>query len=152
MNTGEYTRCMDKKEWNARKEMWIHAWTHDKWEFSDPLVIRFIADILYRTNSDEGIEAIYQLFAAGYCYYFANMLKLAFNRGTVCWHKGFGHIVWVDTDGIAYEIGGIFFDYGEGDLVPVEELGDGLKDFMRVPGTIVHNNGVRGVLENNLIS
>ena len=60
------------------------------------------------------------------------MLKEAFGRGEVCWHKGFSHIVWVDDDNTAYDIGGVFYDYGEGDLVPITELGDDVINFKHI--------------------
>ena len=70
------------------------------------------------------------IFSGGYCYYFAVMLKTAFNGGTVCRHRNYGHIVWQDEDGIAYDINGVFEDYAEGDLLDVEtSLGDMLVDF-----------------------
>lgn len=91
-------------------------------------VLDFIADICY--SQREGAETIYILFDCGYCYYFAIMLKDAFNRGEVCWHRNHSHIVWVDTNGIAYDIGGVFYDYKEGDLLPAEDsLGDMLIEF-----------------------
>lgn len=114
-----------------KKEEWIKAWTSGKWESSNKDVIKFIADILYHNpNSDN--EDIYNLFACGYCYYFAVMLKDAFKRGEILWHKGFGHIVWKDIDDIAYDIGGIFYDYGEGDLVSLDELGEDISDFTKI--------------------
>lgn len=43
-------------------------------------------------------ELLRNKFHNGYCWYFANMLKLAFKRGIVCWTAPFGHFVWVDTN------------------------------------------------------
>lgn len=71
---------------------------------------------------------LYDVFASGYCYYFANMLKLAFNRGMVCWSAGRAHIVWLDDNDVAYDIGGVYYDYTR--LLPVEYLGDSIVDFM----------------------
>lgn len=119
-----------------KKSEWINAWANnERFVGVNRKVIEFIANILYHSGDDNpvGNEGVYQLFAAGYCYYFASMLKMAFNRGTVCWHKGFGHIVWLDEDNIAYDIGGVFYDYGEGDLVDVSELGSDLKNFLHIP-------------------
>ena len=118
------------------KEKWIYSWTHGKWSNSDPDVIRFIANILYHTPTEKGSGAIYELFASGYCYYFARMLQSAFGRGDVCWHVGFSHIVWRDVSGIPYDIGGVFYDYdGDDDLIPVEQMGKTkLAGFLHVPG------------------
>lgn len=70
------------------------------------------------------------------CYYFANMLQLAFS-GTVCYAQDRGHIVWVDCDpnstfkdlqqSAAYDITGIFEDYEY--LFPIEYLGNAISDY-----------------------
>jgi hypothetical protein len=61
------------------------------------------------------------------------MLKTAFNRGEICWHRNHGHIVWLDVDDIAYDIGGPFTEYNAGDLLPVEQsLGSMLCAFTHV--------------------
>lgn len=112
------------------QEEWIKAWTTGRWKGSSIEVITFISNILYYNKQE--CETIYNLFACGYCYYFANMLKIAFDRGDVVWHKGYGHIVWRDIDNIAYDIGGVFYDYSEGELVPLNELGDGLINFKHI--------------------
>ena len=58
------------------------------------------------------------------------MLKTAFNRGDICWHRNRAHIVWRDDNGVAYDISGVFYDYEEGDLLSVENsLGNLLVDF-----------------------
>lgn len=84
------------------------------------------------------LESTRSLFRAGYCYYFAHMLKVAFNRGEVCWAAPFGHIVWVDTDGIPYDIEGIY----EGEafyLIPERFLGNHIEDFKHI-GTEVNSS------------
>lgn len=111
------------------KEEWINSWCGEKWNGNRD-VITFIANILYHNGNE--CESIYNLFAAGYCYYFALMLKDAFQRGEICWHKNFSHIVWVDDDKTAYEIGGIFYDYNEDELVPLSKLGEDLRYFKHV--------------------
>lgn len=109
------------------KKEFIETWM--KYKCCDEEVIKFIADILY--YEDDKNNSIYNLFENGYCYYFAVMLKTAFNRGTVCWHRGYGHIVWVDDNDVAYDIGGVFYDYNKDDLLPVESsLGNMIVDFM----------------------
>lgn len=107
------------------KEKWIESNTSGFFKEANKDIITFIADILY-SNPDS--DTIYNLFANGYCYYFALMLKNAFNRGTICWHRNYSHIVWVDDDNIAYDINGVFYDY-DNELLPVEILGDMIVDF-----------------------
>lgn len=80
-------------------------------------------------------EMIRSTFRAGYCYYFANMLKLAFNRGMVCWCAPYGHFCWVDENNIPYDIEGVY-DNCDTELIPAEMLGDMIKDFFHVPGVI----------------
>ena len=48
-------------------------------------VCRFIADFVYcASNQIRLVANIYDTFMNGYCYYFALMLKDAFNRGDIC--------------------------------------------------------------------
>lgn len=97
-------------------------------------VIDFI--INFNWHSGDSImsqEMIRKHFRAGYCYYFAIILKEAFERGTVCWCAPFGHLCWVDDDGIPYDIEGVCesdCDY----YIPVEYIKEGLVDFKHVPG------------------
>lgn len=106
------------------KEDFIKTYTTGKFEKADKNVIQFIADINWKD------ENAHDLFANEYCYYFAIMLQKAFNRGNICWHRNYGHIVWEDTTGIAYDVDGVFTDYNEGDLLPVDEsLEDLIVDF-----------------------
>ena len=61
------------------------------------------------------------------------MLKTAFNRGEICWAAPFGHIVWVDDDGIPYDVEGV--NDSECDYyIPISFLGDAIFDFMHVEG------------------
>lgn len=101
-------------------------------------VIRFIDEVLYFPDleGDRGGQ-IHHLFSAGYCYYFAIMLKAAFG-GRICWIQDLGHIVWADCDenctveelqdSVTYDITGPFMDYER--LWPVEYLGNALIDFL----------------------
>lgn len=78
-------------------------------------VIKFIDSITdFPDRNGKVSENIEHLFCAGYCYYFANMLQLAFG-GTVCWVQDKGHVVWLDgTDvfnDIAYDVTGVYTDY-----------------------------------------
>ena len=91
-------------------------------------ILTFIANILYAQGPNNA-EIIRSLYAAGYCYYFALMLKDAFG-GEMCWHKGYSHIVWRDTNtDTVYDIDGVFYDYWEGDIVPIDVLKADLECF-----------------------
>ena len=101
-------------------------------------VIRFIDEVSSFPDPD-GIpgEHIVHLFCAGYCYYFAHMLEMAFG-GKVCWSQDRGHIAWADCDkdctleqlqnAIVYDITGIADDYER--VWPIEYLGDAIVDYM----------------------
>ena len=99
------------------KENWIKSYIDKGW---DADVVTFIANVLYKGAEESG--AIAELFGSGYCYYFACMLQDAFKRGTVCWILNRSHIVWLDIDGTAWDIYGVFDDYGEGELVPISDM------------------------------
>lgn len=101
------------------KEDWV-ASMQKQFPGSREDVLGFICDFSSRV-------AIYDVFMSGYCYYFAKMLEAAFNRGEVCWSAGRGHIVWVDEDDIAYDVGGVYYNFEQ--LVPIEYLGDLINDF-----------------------
>ncbi|MDF2879545.1 MAG: hypothetical protein K0R54_102 [Clostridiaceae bacterium] len=90
-------------------------------------VIRFIGDILFFSPNSES-DDIRLLFHAGYCYYFAKILMDAFD-GEICWHKGYGHIVWRDGLDYCYDIEGVFYDYNDNEIVPICVLGESLEDF-----------------------
>lgn len=60
-------------------------------------VEEFINKFMMQDNEDD-CEVLHKKFRAGYCYYFAHILKIAFDRGLVCWTAPFGHFVWVDAD------------------------------------------------------
>ena len=97
-------------------------------------VITFIYDVLYHSGED-GIEPIRNLYANGYCYYFARMLEDAFPGGKVCVAWPFGHIVYIYKD-VAYDIDGISIaEYDQ--FIPVDFLGFALDDFR-------HNGKVYG--------
>lgn len=127
----------------STKKEWIKCYTTGRFQESNPEVINFIANILFKADCDD--NSVYNLFANGYCYYFATILKEAFNRGDIYWHKGYSHIVWVDINNIPYDIGGVFADYNKikeingekNDLVPIAELNvykgiNGLNGFKHV--------------------
>lgn len=95
-------------------------------------VLMFIADFLYHNGSDaENQENIRKLFHAGYCFYFANMLQIAFGRGEIVWCAPYGHIAWQDIDGQVYDVEGVSINEAEY-FIPVSYMGDAIKDFMHV--------------------
>lgn len=100
---------MTEKDWIKKVKS-----VHPK---ADEQVLQFVYDFRTMQKSEAAEDAIYTQFESGYCYYFAHMLKLAFKRGEVCWAAPYGHMVWVDDDGIPYDIFGV-------------------KDFRHVPGVV----------------
>ena len=99
-------------------------------------VIEFICNFNWHgKNSSDEVEIIRKQFRAGYCFYFANILKIAFGRGEVCWCAPYGHICWVDDDGFPYDIEGVCdsdCDY----FIPVSYMGDTILDFMHIPNKV----------------
>lgn len=62
----------NKQEW-LQKVIGLHP-------KADTQVLQFIADMKFRCGN-ENASIIEKLFSAGYCWYFAHILKLAFERG-----------------------------------------------------------------------
>ena len=58
----------------------------------DKTVIQFITDAITSVDRKNSNDVLYDFFHAGYCYYFALMLKDAFGRGQICWCAPYGHI------------------------------------------------------------
>lgn len=113
-----------------RKSDWIES-KIDNFKGCRRDVITFIANIAFYPGSDCDSDVISDLFEAGYCYYFALMLKDAFG-GEICWHKNHSHIVWRDGSDdmdICYDISGVFYDYGANEMVQISALGDMLEVF-----------------------
>ena len=106
-------------------------------------VDKFIENFM--TGTPEQQEFLRSKFRGGYCYYFAHMLQMAFERGLVCWTAPFGHFVWVDT-GIqfnrfkpsmywhykTYDIEGRYYfeDNEVSYLIPEQFLGKHIYDFL----------------------
>ena len=64
----------------------------------------------------------------GYCFYFASMLKVAFNRGEIYIVAPFGHVVWRDTDDRYYDIDGEYIGAVDA-MIPVTDPFCAIKDF-----------------------
>ena len=86
------------------------------------------------TAAPDPDNAIVRVFTCGYCLYFAHMLQFAMSRGHVVLAAPFNHIVWIDDDGIAYDINGIQTDFLF--PIPIGALSDGIHDFMHVHAKI----------------
>lgn len=112
---------------------------------ADEEVLRFIYDFSTKQGCGEAEEILYQQFASGYCYYFACMLKAAFNRGEICWAAPFGHIVWVDENGIPYDISGVNESETD-DYIPEYMMGNTILDFKHIAGK-VHNTSDQEIAE-----
>lgn len=102
----------------------------NQWD-KNPVLIFINKFYNHNGNSEEAQEILRRQFHAGYCYYFAHILKTAFNRGEVCWCSGLGHMVWVDTDGTPYDIEGINNSECEY-YIPEKYLGDYIEDFKHI--------------------
>lgn len=111
---------------------------------SNPLVMRFINQFktLFNELTIEEMDVIEKVFRNGYCYYFAIMLKDAFNRGEVCMTYDHKHVVWIDDDNVAYDINGMFGwypdtaikdNYWDGLLIPVEKIPNYISSFKHIP-------------------
>ena len=95
-------------------------------DVADKEVLTFIDDFL------ENNDIIRKKFRAGYCYYFAVMLKDAFQRGEICWCAPYGHICWVDDNGVPYDISGVC-DSECDFYIPVRYIPEGIADFKHIP-------------------
>ena len=101
----------------------------------DQTVLQFIKNIVTSVPKSGSEDVIYDLFHAGYCYYFALALKEAFGRGQICWCAPYGHICWQDENGVGYDIGGIC-DSECDFYIPVSYIKEGLLDFLHIPGKV----------------
>lgn len=104
---------------------------------ADPKVLQFISNLVSHVADDDSTyEVIRSTFRAGYCWHFAHILETAFGRGEVCWAAPYGHFVWVDDNGIAYDVEGL--NQGEQYYnIPEEYLGGYTTDFKHVPGDLI---------------
>lgn len=127
-----YFRQMSKRK--AERRVAFISETKSWEPEANETVLGFIYDFVWRkAASEEEYEMIRSLFMDGYCYYFATMLKTAFNRGEICWCAPFGHFVWVDDNGVPYDIEGVSTAEAEY-YIPEEYVAEGLDDFKHVPG------------------
>lgn len=93
---------MDNPLLNAAKPNYIN-------DAKDSEVLQWINKfVMHQCSTYEEYEVLRATFRGGYCYYFAHMLQLAFDRGTVCFTAPFSHWVWEDLDGKLYDIEGLY--------------------------------------------
>ena len=104
---------------------------------ADANVLQFITNLCCHTaKTEKEYEVLRHTFRAGYCYYFAHLLKQAFQRGEVCLAAPLGHFVWVDTNGVAYDVEGV--NCGEQLYnIPEHYLGDYVHEFTYIPNVTV---------------
>jgi len=141
------------KEHYQKEDEWV-AQVLGNFPGADKDVLTFISDFLHHTGGDRDRvqEDLRQLFHAGYCFYFANMLQLAFGRGEVVWCAPFGHIAWQDDDGQVYDVEGV--SCSEADyFIPIAYLGDAVKDFKHVRNEFFNASeaDIEGIIERYLV-
>lgn len=100
-------------------------------------ILQFIDNFVTNRHKQES-SPITSLFADGYCYYFALILRDAFG-GEIVWPKYRGHIVWHDIkDNLCYDIYGLYTDWAERDLIPLNVLGPtNLAAFKHIDGPAI---------------
>lgn len=87
----------------------------------------------YGIDKSDIAEGIHSHYRSGYCYFFAHMLKAAFNRGQVCWAVPTSHVCFMDEDGIVYDCDGKYS--GEAyDMIPEKYCGNILEGYKHLPG------------------
>lgn len=114
---------------------------------SNKKVIDFIDNFstLFGQFQQEEIDTVSAVFSRGFCYYFAIILKEAFDgRGEIYMTRDDRHIVWM-LDNVAYDINGVYRTYPRsanngnfynGELIPIAMLPNYMNSFKHVlPGT-----------------
>lgn len=97
---------------------------------SKPEVLDFIKTFMqHSAKTTKEQEVLRHTFRAGYCYYFAGILKSAFERGKICWAAPYSHIVWMDDNGCPYDIEGVC-PCDTAYYIPVQYMGKYLQGFM----------------------
>ena len=109
----------------------VDEWLREKREEDNNTkeVFEFINRFIKKSEV-AGIEysSLRSLFMNGYCFYFASMLKAAFERGEIYTTDPFDHVVWRDTDNRYYDIDGEYI--GEAKvMIPVTDPFCTIKDF-----------------------
>ncbi|MCM1215100.1 MAG: hypothetical protein NC548_11335 [Lachnospiraceae bacterium] len=98
---------------------------------ADISFLRFI-DTMHDNYVGHDLELITSFMRDKYHWYFAHMFDLAFpNQGTVCFVYPDARFVWVDAEGIAYDIDGPHA-FTESYVVPERLLGNVANDYKRL--------------------
>ena len=113
------------KRINRNIEEWINSQL-EHYPGCNKEILSFIYRIgnykgIQRINDDYTVDAIYNLFSNGYCFYFAKMLEMAF-EGKAVWLYKRSHIVFQTPDKICYDIWGVFIDCVNSEIFPIEAL------------------------------
>lgn len=92
------------------KEDWIYRALNKWWIGADVNAIEFISKWLFLFDDDSiEQEIVCDLFANGYCFYFAYLLQIELLYGEVKWQRMRGHIMWTYND-MPYDIYGVYDD------------------------------------------
>lgn len=142
----ENNQPVESAEWKKMCEGWNER-MKEMCPEADDTVLQFITDFTCHSASSEAeYEIIRHTFRAGYCWHFAHILKDTFKRGEVCWTAPFGHFVWVDDNGVPYDVEGV--NFGEQAYnIPESYLGDKIRDFTHIPGETIPETTDKEVYE-----
>lgn len=117
---------------NARKDVLQFIYNITSWD----------GDIYITGYTDTCL--IMDVFAHGYCYYFAKILEDAFG-GALYWHKKRNHILWGDN-GVYYDSYGIYERHTR-HIVSISELGDDIEYFrhriFKEKEELYHGNNIK---------
>lgn len=97
---------------------------------ADTQVLEFIHRFVWKQGDKTIAKSLDKQFVNGYCWYFANILQMAFQKGKVCWASPRGHCVWVYNN-IAYDVEGVYKDPCVV-FIPFSELKDLDNDFKHI--------------------
>lgn len=154
-NKSSFTVWRNRRKWNPTRILTPYN-SLDVNNGGDPAVIQFINNFYARhTGGDVGIEVLRKTFMSGYCWYFAHMLKLAFDSGEVCWCAPFGHFVWCNEykgRDYAYDVEGV--SIAEADhYIPEYYLGDLINAFKHASSKdiVVHKPEIDAVIHKYLV-
>lgn len=124
---------MSRNAEKEKREQWMR-WEMQEFPDAKQEVLQFIIDLTCQAAvTGLGAEVIRSTFRAGYCWHFAQLLKATFRRGQACWTAPYGHFVWMDDNGVPYDVEGVHT--GECEYyIPESYLGEHVHDFLHIPG------------------
>ena len=107
-----------KKEW-INKNLNVQGIDTKK---IDVDVIKFIADTLFTPSFNSTLYIYYFRICR---YYFASLLHHEFNRGKVYYSDdSYKDAVWIDDNGVAYDVSGVLVNYKQKDQTPIENTSE----------------------------